>query len=138
MNLIEEEFSHNDSSRTSHMSYLTPTSIREALEIVKISGYNLEFVPEEYRTREVCLAAIEEDSYSIQYIENPTEEMCLAAVKIHGWALSYIENQTEEICLEAIKQDPYALRFVKKQTPQLIQAAVLQNPKVIKYLKPWS
>ena len=45
-----------------------------------------------------------------------TPEICLEAVKQNGYALQYVKEQTLEICLEAVKQNGYALQYVKEQT----------------------
>ena len=62
----------------------------EALEKVKLNGYNL------------------------RYVHHQTPEICLAAVKNNGLALQFVHHQTLEICLEAVKNDGYAIRFVDK------------------------
>ena len=39
---------------------------------------------------------------------NEQTEICLEAVKQSGYALEYVKEQTPEICLEAVKQNGYA------------------------------
>ena len=46
-------------------------------------------------------------------VKEQTQEICLAAVKQNGYALQYVKEQTPDICLAAVKQDGYALQFVK-------------------------
>ena len=47
-------------------------------------------------------------------LKNQTDEICLEAVKQNGFALQFVKNQTDKICMEAVKQDGYALQYVKK------------------------
>ena len=42
------------------------------------------------------------------------EDICLAAVKQNGYALQYIKEQTPDICLAAVKQYGYALQYVEE------------------------
>ncbi len=76
-------------------------SVEEYLKKVRTNGCILAYVP-----RAVQLA-------------HP--EICLEAVKQIGYALEYVENQTEQICLEAVKQDGDALQFVEKFYPSLLK-----------------
>jgi hypothetical protein len=39
--------------------------------------------------------------------------MCLLAVKNNGWSLQFVEIQTPEICLEAVKNFGFSVKFVK-------------------------
>jgi hypothetical protein len=42
-----------------------------------------------------------------------TEAMCLAAVRNTGYALQYVDNQTEAVCRAAVATSPNAHMFVK-------------------------
>lgn len=90
------------------------TSIENALYVVKRNGLDLQYVPKEFQTEEVCLEAVKESGLALFHIEDQTEEMCLIAVKSHG----------------------SLLRFVKHPTPKVTQAALLQYPDAFKYVKP--
>jgi hypothetical protein len=45
--------------------------------------------------------------------------ICIKAVKQDGFALQYVKEQTEKICIQAIKRNGLALQFVKEQTETL-------------------
>ena len=47
------------------------------------------------------------------YAKEQTPEMCLEAVKQYSFALQYVKEQTPEICLKAVKQYSYNLKYVK-------------------------
>jgi hypothetical protein len=49
------------------------------------------------------------------YYEDWSEEEALAAVKQDSFALQYVQNQTDAICLEAVKQNGFALQYVQNQ-----------------------
>ena len=62
---------------------------------------------------ELCLEAVRQDVYALQYVKEQTEEICLEAVRQDNYALKFVKDQTPEICLEAVRQNCYALKFVK-------------------------
>jgi len=80
----------------------------------------------------MCLAAVKENGYVLQFVKNQTPEIYLEAVKKDGYALQFVKNQTPEICLAAIKKDGYALQFVKKQTPELLRNMIDNNIPIIR------
>ena len=45
-------------------------------------------------------------------MKDQTEAVCLEAVKNDGYALQYVKDQTEAVCLEAVKNDGDALQYV--------------------------
>ncbi|MDR2583583.1 MAG: DUF4116 domain-containing protein [Fibromonadaceae bacterium] len=93
------------------------TTVEQALEAVKHSGFALEFVPEELRTAEVCLEAIRS---SIQY-----------SILTSGNALEFVPEalKTAELCAEAVKNNYSAIKFVPKSlmTTELCQNAIKQS-----------
>lgn len=56
-----------------------------------------EIPKEEWNTKEMQLAAVNEDGLSIKYIENPDKDIQLAAVQENGYAIEYIENPDKDI-----------------------------------------
>ena len=64
---------------------------------------------------------------------NQTLEICLKAVSQNGFALQYVKDQTLEICLKAVSQDGRALQYVKNQTPEICLKAVSENRNVFRY-----
>jgi len=74
---------------------------------------------------ELKLAAVNWNSYIIEYIKNPSEEIQLAAVKQDGWAIQYIENPSEEVQLAAVKQNDMIIQLIKNPSEQVRLAAQL-------------
>ena len=103
------------------------------LAAVKQDGYALEFVNEQ--TAAICLAAVKQDVCALKYVKEQTEKICLAAVKQNGFALQYVNEQTEKICLAAVKQNWCALKYVKAQTEKICLAAVEQAGYALQYVK---
>jgi hypothetical protein len=100
---------------------------------VRQNGYALQYVPENLKTAEMCLAAVKEEAGSLPYVpENlKTAEICLVAVKKDGYAIQYVPPNlmTAEMCLERVKKDGKALEDVpeKLRTAQVCLAAVKQT-----------
>jgi hypothetical protein len=86
-------------------------------------------------TPEICLEAVKQNGYALQYISNQTPEICLEAVKQNGYAIHYVINQTPEICLAAVKQCGSALHNVINQTPEICLEAVKQNGTAIQWIR---
>ena len=83
----------------------------EYLELVKEKGLSLAFVPDKYRTYEICLEAIKVNpSINIDCVpdKHKTYELCLEVVKnsFLNRILSIIpdKHRTYELCLETLKQ----------------------------------
>ena len=78
--------------------------------------YHIKIIPDELKTKEMCLAAVRHDAKLLQYVprELLTKDMCEVAVKNDPLALNIIpiEMTTKEMCVEAIKKDPMYFRFV--------------------------
>ena len=56
--------------------------------------------------------------------------MCLAAVQQNGWALEFVEHFTPEICLAAVRQNKYALQFVNDEKIKMGQWGVMYGPQM--------
>jgi len=66
----------------------------EALEAVKRSGSNLQFV--RYKTPEICMEAVKEDGLALKYVNNQTLKICLEAVKRNHYAINYVNDSIFE------------------------------------------
>jgi hypothetical protein len=51
------------------------------------------------QTPVLCLAAVQQYGYALQYVNEQTPELCLAAVQKYGRALQFVIAQTQELCL---------------------------------------
>ena len=74
-----------------------------------------------------CCKKVKNDWYGFKNIDGQyqTPEICLAAVQQNGYALEYVKEQTPVICLDAVQKNELALQFVKEQTPIICMAAVI-------------
>ncbi len=88
------------------------------------------------QTPELCLTAVQQDGFALQFVKEQTPEICLAAVQKDGYTIYNVKEQTPEICLAAVQQCGYALEFVKEQTPEICLAAFKQNKWVLELVRP--
>ena len=108
------------------------------LAAVQENGWLLEYV--HVKTPEICLAAVQQNGYSLQFVpmELRTPELCMAAVQRNGHALRYVpeELKTPEICTAAVLQDGSALGYVPEElkTPEICLAAVQRNGLALMYI----
>lgn len=131
--------------------------IKQEVSDVKFNGLPLANVPANYRTEEMCLAAVKKNGYDLQFVENQTEEICrraivnladsfmyvkdqtealiLIALGLDGRTLAYVKDQTEEMCFIAVRQNGLAIQFVKEQTDKLCGEAIRQTVYASKYIR---
>jgi len=69
------------------------------------------------------IAAVEKNSLSIQYIENPSEAVQLAAVRKNPYLIQFIENPTEKVQLAAVENSGYSIYYIKNPTEKVKQLA---------------
>jgi hypothetical protein len=101
--------------------------------IIKKDGKKIRNLPDKYRSYELCLLAVQQNPYALDYV-NQTEELCKLAVRQDGKALQYVKNQTEDICKLAVQQDGIALYYAKLKTEEICQLAVKQNGNALQYV----
>ena len=86
------------------------------LVAVEKTGYSLEYVPVEFRTRELILKAVKRNGEAIRFVseEQITEEMCRVAVQQTGLALMYVpsEFKTHDLCAQAVEDEPEVIKYV--------------------------
>jgi hypothetical protein len=105
-------------------------SYEDCLEAIK---HNINFIPEDKRTKEIYLKSVEFEGGNIQYISEKyiTEELCLVSVKQNGHNIAYIseDKRTEKVCLEAIKQTGFAIQYIEKYklTEEMCLEAIKKN-----------
>ena len=68
------------------------------------------------KQEEKNIAAVQQNGYAVQYIENPSEAVQLAAVQQNGHAVQYIENPSEAVQLAAVQQNGHAVKYIKTST----------------------
>ena len=96
-------------SNAAFLTELLCTSESDALEMVKEDGNDLKDIPEKFKTKAVCLAAIKTSflGSALEYIPDnlKTEEFYTEAVMQEGLALQYVPDnfRTLKVCIEAVK-----------------------------------
>ena len=104
------------------------------VKFMKVNGQCLQYLPNDMKTEEICLAAVESDYRAIKYVTLFNDSIYLKAVEKNGLALKDIENQTDGICEVAVKNNANALEYVKKQTNELCLMAVRKNGLLIRFV----
>ena len=105
--------------------FINNKTYKQCLNAVKHKYQSLEYVPKEFLTEELCVAAINKESASITYFKKECfsdeiySKLLLTAVKKNGLSLMFIEskNQSLPLCLEALKQNFEALKYIKINLP---------------------
>jgi hypothetical protein len=121
----------------SKLSHYVPKSSQKLIEIMTYNGMALRNLPDSYKHKSVCLAAVMQNGLAIKFVKNVTKEMSMLAVKQNGLALQFVYgyHHSPELSLTAVKQNGLALQFVKNQTMEMIQIAIAQNPDAFLYAK---
>ena len=91
-----------------------------------------------YPTLKKQLAAVKQNGYRIQFINNPSEEVQLAAVKQNGNSIRFINksyNPSEEVQLAAVKQSGDSILFNNPSDKIKAQYIKGCNPEVIRLLQ---
>lgn len=105
--------------------------LKKYLSDVRKNGWKLRYVPEEKKSLEICLYAVQTDGCALKYVpkEKRRLEICLTAVRRSGWMLGFvpIEKRTLEICLAAVHQNIYALDFVSDDKRIICLNSVRKN-----------
>ena len=74
---------------------------------------NLEFIPREFKTRELCEKAVQDYGIMLEFVpeELKTKELCELALKSRGRALEFVPEdlKTQEMCEYAVEKDGYYL-----------------------------
>ena len=74
------------------------------------------------------LIAVTNNSYSIQFIKDPTYEMKLIAVEKNPDVIEFISNPSEELCLIAVRKDIKLLTDIKdKKMRERIKNLILEE-----------
>lgn len=129
---VESELVNGDALHLIPDEFQTPEVI---IASVTRNGLNIYYVSEKNQSFEVCVAALKQDIYALEYIKTQTPGICLEAVNIDGIGLDLVRIQTPEICLAAVKQNGLALDYVELQTFDICVAAILQDPDAIEYVE---
>ena len=77
---------------------------------------------------ELCIAAVQNCPFAIQWVQHQTPEMCLRAVSYDGMLLKHVKEQTLDICIVAVKRDKRALELVHPDLYDAVVEAVSAPP----------
>jgi Domain of unknown function (DUF4116) len=108
--------------------------------VIQQDGRILQYVPEKYKSLELCSLAIEQNGRILQFVSknDRTPDLCRLAVEQNGLALESVpeEHRTPELCRIAIEQNGYALQCIPedKRTPELCRLAVQRDGRVLQYV----
>jgi hypothetical protein len=112
---------------------LNSMSELEQIAAVKQNGWAIEYI--QNSSLRVQLAAVNQNGYAIEYIDNPSEQVQLAAVKQNGWAIEYIQNSSLEVQLAAVQQNGGAIGYIPNPVLEVQLAAVEQNGHAIYHIR---
>ena len=78
----------------------------EWLQVVKLVGWNLQFVPEAFKTKDLCEIAVKSCGYALEFVpeELRTLDLCELAVKQIGGTRVFDEYVPKNIQLELVKK----------------------------------
>lgn len=121
-----------------------PSSIDECLMAIDYDCRIIAYLPECYKTKEVCFAALQNNRTCeniIQYLSASilTHDTAVDIVGMHGEYIQYLPEEciNDQVIVEAIKHSDRAIRFVPEQYRQELfyQRLVETNYKIIKYIE---
>ena len=102
---------------------------------------NIWYVPDQYKTQEMCNEVVEKSPYALSYVPDHfvTQEMCNEAVEKSPWMLEHVPNQfvTQKMCNEAVEKNPQMLELVPDQfvTQKMCNEAVEKIPCALRWYK---
>jgi len=121
-------YQYDKLSNNNKTSYLKKMEISIKYDVKNIQYYYAE-LPEE-----VQMAAVKQDGYAIEYINNPSPEVQMAAVNQNPNAIEHIDNPSPELQMAAVTKDAFAIRYIDNPSPELQMAAVNQDGNAIWYI----
>lgn len=112
------------------------------LQLVQQNGLYLKNIPAEDQTYDICLAAVTQNGYALQFVceaYNQDPNICSVAVSNKGMSLYFVADQTYDLCMQAVQQDGNALQVIRDHDQENIMniylAAVQQNGLVLRYCR---
>ena len=108
------------------------------LAAVKETCWALEFVPDELKTKAVCLAAVNDKTAKKEHFnvlrfvpeEMMTEALCIAAIRKNGLSLSSVpyEMRTVAVCLAAVDEDlEENIIFIPRELQDKVSLAIADD-----------
>jgi len=80
---------------------------KEHLAVVRQRGIAIKYIPEEFKTEEMCLVAVRKNGFALEYVPEKfkTEKMCLVAVQQDGDVLEFVPEAIVEQIKELLGQN---------------------------------
>ena len=114
--------------------------INKYLELVSKHGIQLKIVPDEYKTEEVCLAAVRQFGLALAYVPDKlkTRDLCRTAVIQEGTSLKFVPQRFVDLnmCYMAVSENGMALYYVPERLKEVsvCQRAVEQDRNAIEFV----
>jgi hypothetical protein len=93
------------------------------MEAVRTWGLFLAGIPYEKRTKELCLAAVQNYSRAIMFSPHQTPAIVWAAVEADPHAIQFVKEQTADLIDMAIRKEPGAVWLLRDRTPEIEELA---------------
>lgn len=88
-------------------------------KLIGVNGYFLKYVPEEIKTKDLCLEAVKKFPHSIEHIPKKfiTSEFYLEIAKENGDILKRVPSEmiSEQMCIEAVRNNEYSIKYVPEE-----------------------
>lgn len=110
------------------------------LSAILNTPWSLQYASPKFQTYELCKIALTKNGYVLDNIgENLTQELCNIAIETTPLALKFVPArfQNEELCYNAVKNDGYCIRYVEKEllTEKICKIAIVNNASAIGYIQ---
>lgn len=94
------------------------------LAAVRSAGEAIQFVPEDLRTRELCITAVLNNPHCIRHISERSEELCIAAVVTKPLSIVHLttEEKSETVCYAANVKNSLAIKFMSRSMCICVQS----------------
>ena len=103
------------------------TPYEQWLERVNKNGIDLILVADEYKDERMCMTAVEQNGYALEYVNYPSnnltsedyKKICKTAIKQGPLALKYVKYKNiltpedyKEICMSAVQKGGFTLKYI--------------------------
>lgn len=126
----------NNNSNSNSNEY--EKKIKQYLDDIKNRRCYLKSIDEQYRTHEICFAAVQQSGVALFDVPGifKTYTMCMEAVKEYGCALQCVpdNHKTYELCKTAIQQNGIALRHSPLKLYELCKIAVTRSGTALEFV----
>lgn len=113
----------------------------DLLQMVQNDGLKIKYIKDDYKEKEICIAAVKENVLAFKYIPDSklSYDICLEAVKNDGIILYHIPSKYIDynLCLEAVKTNGAAYYYVPDgyRKDELKTEALKENGMALRYMR---